>query len=122
MAQHPINLAVRFFLEVLALASFAHWGWNSFDSPLNAIVAVGLPVAAATAWGVFAVPGDPSRSGKTVVKTPGAARLAFETVFFAAAAIASNFSLSIVMATVFALAVIIHYAASIDRIRWLLKQ
>ena len=122
MAQHPINLAVRFFLEVLALAFFAHWGWNSFDSPINVIAAVGIPVFAATAWGVFAVPGDPSRSGKTVVKTPGAARLALEAVFFIAAAVASNFSLSIVMATVFALAVIVHYAASVERIRWLLKQ
>ena len=122
MAQHPINLAVLFFLEVLALVFFAHWGWNTFDSPLNAIIAVGLPVLAATAWGVFAVPGDPSRSGKMVAKTPGVARLVLEAVFFIAAVIMSNFSLSIVMATVFALAVIVHYAASIDRIRWLLKQ
>jgi hypothetical protein len=83
---------------------------------------VGLPVLAAAAWGVFAVRNDPSRSGKTVVKTPGAARLVLEAFFFIAAVLASNASLSVVMATVFALAVIAHYAASADRIRWLLKQ
>jgi hypothetical protein len=122
MAQHPINLAARFFLEVLALAFFAHWGWESFDGPIHYVTAIGLPVIAATAWAVFAVPGDPSRSGKTVVNTPGSVRLALETVFFIAAVIAASASLSVVMGTVFALAIIVHYAASVDRIRWLLAR
>ncbi len=51
------NLAVRFVLELSALAALAYWGFS-----LNASVAVrvlaglGAPVVAAVLWGMFASP------------------------------------------------------------------
>ncbi|MFQ6227417.1 DUF2568 domain-containing protein [Nocardia sp. NPDC002869] len=46
-----------------------------------------LPVIAATAWGVIAVPDDPSRSGAAPVAVPGAIRLLVEfAVLFGGAA------------------------------------
>jgi len=64
MRNHPLNLALRFLLEMGALVVFAVWGWNNFPGLWSILAAIGLPVFFATLWGVFAVKGDPSRSGK----------------------------------------------------------
>ena len=73
-------------------------------------------------WGVFAVKDDPSRSGKTVVQTPGILRLLLELGLFGVAAwmmLDLDYSL---IALIFGLIVAIHYFVSFDRIAWLLKQ
>ena len=31
MNNHPINLAVRFALEIVLLIIFAYWGWSKFN-------------------------------------------------------------------------------------------
>jgi hypothetical protein len=31
MGSHPINLAIRFLLEVVALTSMGMWGWRASD-------------------------------------------------------------------------------------------
>ena len=61
------NLALRFILELCALAALCVWGWQTY----GLIAAIVTPAAAAGLWGLFAVPDDPSRSGKTVVPVPG---------------------------------------------------
>jgi hypothetical protein len=80
-----------------------------------------LPLTAAVIWGVFAVRGDPSRSGKTVVPTNGFIRLILELIFFGLAALAL-FNLNYnILSTVFCLLVVLHYGFSVNRIAWLLK-
>lgn len=118
MGSHPINLAVRFLLELTALGSFAYWGWTHINGWPRVIVAILLPVLVAATWAVFAVPDDPSRSGSTVVATPGFIRLLFELAFFGASVwvlLASR-----MLGVGFGVIVVIHYVISYDRIIWLL--
>lgn len=122
MSKHPVNLAIRFALEVTAIVSFSVWGLKLLDSWVSIILAILLPLIFALLWGVFAVPNDPSRSGKTVVVTPGPIRLVLELVLFGAAAW-MLFDLDFQKpGWIFSALVLIHYVSSYDRIAWLLKQ
>ncbi|MFD6107462.1 DUF2568 domain-containing protein, partial [Nocardia salmonicida] len=47
MSLNPALLAVRFLLELIAIASFGVFGWRAFDSPWRYLLVVVLPVAAA---------------------------------------------------------------------------
>jgi len=58
-------------------------GWNLCDGILKFVFAIGIPALMADSWGIFAVKGDPSRSGKAIVQTPGIVRLFMEFLFFA---------------------------------------
>ena len=122
MSKHPLNSAVRLLLEIVALVSFGIWGYHQSDTSLRILLAILLPMGFAVLWGVFAVKDDPSRSGKTVVQTPGFLRLLLELGIFGAAAwmiLDLDYSL---IALIFGLTVVIHYFVSFDRIAWLLKQ
>ena len=122
MSKHPVNLALRFLLELAALVAFAMWGFGLTENPIRILPAILLPVGFALVWGVFAVRDDPSRSGKTVVPTPGVIRLILELGLFAAAAwmwIDLGYSLP---AWIFSAAVLLHYVSSYDRVSWLIKQ
>ncbi len=122
MAYNPLNLAARFLLEIAGLAALGWWGWSQGQGALRFVLALGLPVLAAVLWGTFAVPGDRSRSGAAPVPVPGAVRLLLELAFFAAAAWALFAVGRPIPAAIFGLLVLVHYAVSYDRIRWLLKQ
>ena len=121
MGSNPINLTFRFFLELTALFSLGYWGWNSTSGWIRYLSVIVYPVIAAAIWGLFAVPGDPSRSGKAPVPVPGFLRLLLELIIFGFACWAlydsglPNFSL--IMGGL----VILHYAVSYDRILWLIK-
>lgn len=122
MSKHPLNQALRFILEMMALVVFAVWGWNSFPGAWRIVAATGLPVFFATVWGVFAVKGDPSRSGKTVVPSRGIVRLLLEFLFFGLATLAL-FDLGFNMAGLaVSVLVLLHYTISYQRVVWLLKQ
>jgi len=122
MSKHPVNLAIRFVLEVVAIISFGIWGIKLLDSWVSYLLAITLPLIFAMLWGVFAVPNDPSRSGKTVVATHGLIRLILELVLFGVAAW-MLFDLDFQkLGWIFSTAILIHYATSYDRIAWLLKQ
>ena len=121
MGKNPINLALRFLLEMAGLAIFAVWGWNWGSGRWRFLPAIFVPLVFAALWGIFAVNEDPSRSGKTVVPTPGVLRLFLELTFFTLATLAL-FDLGLkTQGTVFAIVVFIHYAISYDRIMWLFK-
>ncbi|MFF7363011.1 DUF2568 domain-containing protein [Streptomyces sp. NPDC008125] len=52
-----VNELLAFFVEVVAIAEFARWGWNASENTvLRVAFAVGLPVVAAVVWGMFASP------------------------------------------------------------------
>jgi hypothetical protein len=120
MGSHPVNLAFRFLLELAALAIFGFWGWEIGEGFARFIFAFGIPVFAAVIWGVFAVPGDPSRSGKAPVPVHGIIRLFIELAIFAVA-IWMLFNLGLTLwARLFGAAVVTHYLLSMDRILWLI--
>jgi hypothetical protein len=122
MGTHPINLAVRFLLEISGLVSLGIWGWEQSDGWLRFVLAIGIPVICASIWGAFAVPDDPSRSGKAPIVTPGIIRLAIETGFFAFA-IWSLYDIGFHKASLaFGIIVVLHYIVSYDRIKWLISQ
>ena len=56
MGSQPINLALRFLLELAALGAVAYWGWAQHDGLESWLWASGLPLIAAVLWGTFAVP------------------------------------------------------------------
>jgi hypothetical protein len=122
MSNNPVNLGVRFILELIALIAIGIWGWNLTTGVLGYLLAIGLPVLAAVVWGVFRVPGDASASGDAPVPVPGFVRLLIELSLFALAIWGlgqvgqSNF------AFVLGAVVVVHYAISYDRIAWLLRQ
>ena len=122
MGTNPINLAVRFILEIIALVVFGYWGWNSSEDFLRIILVVLLPLIAAVLWGTFAVLNDPSRSGKAPIPVSGIIRLILELVFFALAAFALYATGNEKYAWIFGSVVLVHYLLSYDRITWLLRQ
>ena len=122
MGSHPINLAIRFLLEVTGLVALAWVGWQYGKGSYRYVLAIGFPLIAAVLWGVFAVPDDPSRSGDAVVAIPGILRLILELAFFAAAAWSIIAVGTATMGWVYAVAVIVHYIVSVDRVLWLIQQ
>ena len=122
MGSHPLNLGLRFVLELGALGALGYFGWTREDDALRWVLALGLPILAATAWGVFAVPDDPSRSGKTVVVTPGPIRLLIELSVFGSGVAALFFAEAPWSSLAFGLLVAAHYVASYDRVAWLFEQ
>lgn len=116
---HPANLVFRFVLEVVALGVMARWGYQQSESVWRWLLAIGVPLAAAAMWTIFAVPGDPSRGGEGFVYVPGLLRLGLECAVFGFA----MWALSALGQTPFAIgcgvAVVVHYALSYERLVWL---
>jgi hypothetical protein len=122
MSQNPLNLAVRFLLEIAALVAIGYWGWTWGQGALRYGLAIGGPLLAAVMWGVFAVPGDRSRSGSAPVPVPGWVRLLLELALFAFAVWALYDTGATTAAGILGAIVLVHYGSSYDRVLWLLKQ
>lgn len=119
---HPANLAVRFALEVGALIAMAWWGLERTITAWRYVSMVGVLAIAAVAWGVFAVPNDPSRGGTPILVVPGVARLALELAFFVFANWAIADLGNVALAIGYGGIAVLHHAFSYDRIRWLVRQ
>lgn len=76
-----LNLALKFLLELGALAAFGLWGAWVADGAVAVLLAIGLPVAVAVLWGVFAAP-------RARRRLPLRLRAPFELGVFAVAAAA----------------------------------
>lgn len=122
MAYHPLNLAVRFLLELCALAAIAYWGWTQHSGLLRYLLAIGGPLVAAVLWGTFRVPDDGSSSGRAPVPVPGLVRLVLELAFFTFAAWGLYDAGQTLLALILAGVVVLHYLLSYNRIAWLLRQ
>jgi membrane protein YdbS with pleckstrin-like domain len=120
MGSHPLNLILRFILEIATLFAYGYWGWTGHEGIWRYVWSIGTIVLAAAVWGTFAVPEDPSRSGKAPVPIPGLLRLVLELVFFSAGVWAFFAADQPLWGTVLGAATLIHYALSYDRIKWLL--
>jgi hypothetical protein len=122
MGSHPINLTIRFLLEISALITIGIWGWKCYDDWLGYVLAISIPVLFAIIWGIFAVPNDPSRSGKAPIKTPGVIRLFIEIVFFTLATWSLYDLCFYKLSFIFGIIVTLHYITSYDRIIWLMSK
>jgi hypothetical protein len=118
MSNHPINLALRFLLEIAALVIMGLWGYQLSAGPLRVAFAIGIPLLAAALWGIFRFPGDPRPD--VPVPVPGAVRLLLEVLYFGFAAWALSDMGMTQWALIFAGVVVLHYAVSLGRIRWML--
>jgi hypothetical protein len=121
---HPLNLAFRLVLELAAIAALAVGGYAVGELVVDSgvfpwVLAIGLPLTAIAAWGVFNVPGDRSRSGEAPVPVVGIVRLIVELDVFGAAVVVVWFA-NPAYAVALGACVVIHYGLSLDRIRWLL--
>ncbi len=95
------NLAIRFLIELCALAALAYWG---FTAPANTLAGVALaivaPALAALAWGAFVAP------RRMVEAAPAALRLLVEVAVIGSAAIglaaAGSRGLGIALAAIWA--------------------
>ncbi|MBZ0291683.1 MAG: YrdB family protein [Anaerolineae bacterium] len=119
MSSNPLNLAFRFFLELAGLAAIGYWGWNTHEDIAQPLWTIGLILVAAVVWGTFRVPDDP---GKAPVVVPGWLRLLIEIVYFGGAVVLLNAAGQPNTALILGIAVLVHYALSYDRIRWLLTE
>src|SRR3972149_5816006 len=116
VGSHPINLAVRFLLEIAALAAIGYWGWSKGEGALRFVLALGLPIIAAVLWGTFRVPGDDSASGQALVAIPGVLRLLLELAMFAFATWGLYDAGAIQLAWILGVVALVHYAVSYDRV------
>jgi Protein of unknown function (DUF2568) len=74
-----LNHALRFLLELCALAALGYGGFEAGGGTIvKVVLAIVLPLAAAVLWGVFVAPRAP-------VRPPAAVRLALELVVLLAA-------------------------------------
>ncbi|MES2111118.1 MAG: YrdB family protein [Bacteroidota bacterium] len=112
MNTNPINLAVRFLLELAMLIILGYWGWHLANGLTQYALAAGLPIVAAMLWGTFRIQNDPKPAP---VEVPGIVRLLLEWLLFGAAVFAlydlRYFTLSIILAVILTL----HYIISYDR-------
>ncbi len=119
MSKHPINLLVRFLLELSAWAAVGLWGWQRGDGITRYIFTILMVLLFTILWGIFRVPNDP---GRAPVPVPGLVRLMLEAAEFSFAVWALfNIGWS-TLAWVLATVLIIHYVVSYDRIIWLVNK
>ncbi len=117
MNDHPLNLAVRFLLEIAILVTLGAWGWQYGDGWQRWAAAMILPLGAAAIWGIFRVPNDP---GVAPIAIPGALRLLIELALFGLA-IWALFSMGYSrLGWATAVVSVAHYVVSYGRVRWML--
>ena len=122
MGSHPLNLVLRFLLEIAALVAIGYWGFSQHTGIWRFVLGLGGPLVAAVLWATCAAPSDPSRSGKAPVPVPGVVRLLLELAFFGLAAWALYDAGKPILALVLAGVTTAHYALSYDRVIWLIRQ
>ena len=118
MANNPLNLVLRFVLELLGLWALGYWGWTQHAGLARWLWTLGLPLLAAVVWGSFRVPNDP---GQAPVAVPGWVRLLLEAAFFGGATWALYAAGRETWGLIFGVVVVLHYAASYDRVLKLLR-
>lgn len=120
MSQSPLNLALRFVLELIGLLGLFRLGVWLADGLAAGLLGLLLAVVAATAWASFNFPGDRSRSDRVPVAVPGPMRLLIELLLLGAGSAGWFLSGPSWLAWVYSVALVAHYLLSWDRVGWLL--
>ena len=119
MSNHPLNLGVRFLLELAMIAIFAYWAWNTFDGISKYVLSIVVPLLGSLLWAIFKVEGD---GAKPLVAVNGVIRLSIECLLFSAAFLMLRSLQLQQLSMLFATVTVVHYAVSYDRIKWLLQR
>ncbi len=98
------NLALKFLLELAAIASFAVWGASTGSGAASILLAIAAPAVAIVLWGRFAAP----RSVHRLALRP---RLVFEAGVFGLAVVALLAAGSPGLAIVFGAIAVVNAAA-----------
>jgi len=100
-----VNEGLAFGLELSALVALGYWGYHMGNAPwAKTLLAVGCVAVTAVLWGTFAAP-------RAIVKTPIAGVVAVKILVFGAAAAALYDVDAAVLATVFAILVVLNTTA-----------
>lgn len=116
------SAAYRFLLEMAALIAWGVVGWRAIGGPARYVLAALLPIGAAILWGTFRVPDDESASGDAPIPVTGRARLVLELALLLGAGLAAAAVWRPVVGAVLAALVVVHYATTPRRVRWLLAR
>ena len=115
------NLVLRLILEMAMFAAFAASPAFALSGGSRWILVAIAPLGAIAVWGIFATPDDPSRSGRTVVPTPGAVRLLLEFGLFGGGVGLMVWAELWQFSAALAAGAILHYLSWPERIRWMLR-
>ncbi len=99
----PANDALRFFLELSALAAAAYWGWTEPHGALRWVLVVAAPLAVSVVWGRWMAPRSTKRVGDPW-------RLIIELLVFGSAVAALARADQPTLAVVLAAATAVHLA------------
>lgn len=77
----PANLALKFLLELGALAAFAYWGTQTGSGAVSVVLTIAAPAAMIFVWGRFAAP-------RSQTRLPTRQRIPLELGIFGFAALA----------------------------------
>lgn len=104
IALKGLNLALAFFLELVMLAAFGYWGFNTGESTLvHLVLGIGVPLVAIVIWGIYNAP----NSKRRLATVP---RFILELIMFTLAAVGLVAMGQISWAVVFMAAVLINQA------------
>ncbi len=118
-----IDVVYRLALVGSVLGGFGWWGWRLGGGNVGgAALAAAFAIGAGVAWGIPAVPGDPSRRSRVVVPVPGLVRLGLEGVLVGLAAYGVWTSGGRAAAETLLTAAGFHYLLNWERVRWLLRR
>ena len=118
MANNPINLGLRFALELIAYFSLGYWGWTQHNGLARFVWTIGLPLGAAILWGTLRAPGH---TGPTPLLVPGWLRLCIELLVFGGGVWALFASGKTSWGTALLVALVVHYMLSYDYVLRLLQ-
>ncbi len=118
----PAQAGFRFLIEMAALVCWGIVGWQLTDSAARWVLVGVLPLVAAAIWGLFRAPDDHSAGGASPVPVPGLVRLLLELDVLLGAAIVTAIVWRPAVGVVLGVAVLVHYAMTMPRVRWLLAQ
>lgn len=97
-----VNLALRFLLELCALAAFGYWGFQTRQALFAKLaLGIGIPLVTAVFWAMFIAP-------KAVVRLPKPVSFTLGTVILLLAAVALAAAGQLTLAAVFGVIIVIN--------------
>ncbi len=97
-----LNIGLSFLLELLMLAAFGYWGFQTGTSTLiRVVLGIGTPLLAIIIWGIYNAP----RSARRLARNP---RLLLELFMFSLAALALAAAGQPAAALIFAIFILIN--------------
>ena len=98
----PINLGVRFLLELCMLAAIGYWGFKTGSGWfLKILLGIGAPLSTAVLWGLFIAP-------KATYPLSGASHLTIELILLSLGSLALFASGKLTLAWIYTIAFVLN--------------